>query len=526
MSRVVSLHLSHWPTDRLRRALGAAAPPPEAPVVMVGHDGRRRVVTAACAAARALGLRPGLAAARAQVLVPGLATHPADPAGDLGGLERLAAWALRRYAPTVAADPPDGLVLDVTGAAHLHGGEALLLDDLVSRLGAAGIAARAALAPTWGAAHALARWSGSATVIIGIEGAGGPDPSRDGQARHDRGAGLATVLAPLPVKALRLAPDVVDGLCRLGLDTLGDLLAQPRAPLALRFGPEPGRRIDQALGRLPEPITAVTVPDMVRVARVLAEPVVDAEILARHVGRLAEALAEALEARGLGARRLDLLCQRVDSRVEVVRVGFARPSRDARHLARLIEPRLECVDPGLGVERLTLLVPWAEPLGWRLAASELGAAAEPDVAALLDALGARVGASRLYRLARVESDVPERSVRRVAPLAPPSPGRWPAGWPRPARLLRTPEPVETLALLPDHPPVHFTWRGVRRRVLRADGPERIHGEWARSDAELWMVRDYFAVEDEAGERFWLFRAGDGADPATGPQAWFLHGLFG
>ena len=498
--------------------------------MLVGSDGRRRVVYAACAAARALGLKPGLAAAQATVLVPGPVTHPADPAEDLAGLQRLAAWALRRYAPAVAADPPDGLVLDVTGAAHLHGGETALLDDLLQRLGAAGLAARAALAPTWGAAHALARWGGAATVIVGREEGrqGGPKgwddgPEREGQAMPQA---LAEALAPLPVAALRLAPDLVQGLRRLGLERVGDLLAQPRSPLALRFGPEPGRRLDQALGRVSEPITPVVVPEAVRVGRVLAEPVVDAEILTRHVERLAAALAEALEARALGARRVDLLCQRVDGRVEAVRAGTARASRDPRHLARLLTTHLERVDPGLGVERLTLVVPWAEPLGWRPAASELGAAPEPGVAALLDTLGTRVGAGRLYRLARVESEVPERSVRRVAPLAPPSPGRWPAGWPRPARLLRTPEPVETLALLPDHPPVHFTWRGVRRRVLRADGPERIHGEWARSDAELWAVRDYFAVEDEAGLRYWLFRAGDGSDPATGPQAWFLHGLFG
>ncbi len=472
-----------------------------------GRDGRRRVVHAANEAGRALGLRPGMAAAQAQALMPGLLAFEAEPAEDAAGLERLAAWALKRYAPVVAADPPDELVLDVTGAAHLHGGEAALLSDLLRRLGAAGIAARAALAPTWGAAHALARWGGTATALV------------DGNA-------LTEVLGRLPVAALRLAPDVVDGLRSLGLDTVGALAAQPRAPLALRFGPEPGRRLDQAFGRLPEPITPVHVPELVRVERVIAEPVAAPEVLARHVGRLVEALARALESRGLGACRLDLLFYRVDRRTEAVRVGMARPTRDPRHLACLLHNRLERVDPGLGIERLTLVAPIAEPLGWRPAASELGAVPEPDLAALVDALANRVGSARLYRLARVESDLPERSVRRVAPLAESTGSLWPPRWPRPVRLLAAPEPVDTLALLPDHPPVHFTWRGVRRRVVRADGPERIHGEWIRAEAELWAVRDYFVVEDEAGGRFWLFRAGDGTDPATGSQAWFLHGLFG
>ncbi|EYD73405.1 DNA polymerase-like protein [Rubellimicrobium mesophilum DSM 19309] len=406
----------------------------------------------------------------------------------------------------VAADPPDGLVLDVTGAAHLHGGEAGLLDDLLRRLGGAGIAARAAVAPTWGAAHALARWGGSATAIV-------------------EGSALAEVLAPLPVVAVRLTAPLVDELRGLGVDTVGQLAAQPRAPLALRFGSEPGRRLDQALGRRPEPITPVEVPELPQVSRILAEPIAAPEVLARHVDRLTQALFRVLEERGLGARRHDLLAHRVDGRVEAARVGTARPTRDPRHLARLLRDRLERVDPGLGVERLTLLAPQTEPLGWRPARSELGEAPEPDLAALIDALVGRMGAARLYRWAAVESDVPERSVRKVAPLAAPTPGRWEPGWPRPARLLATPEPVDTLALLPDHPPVHFTWRGTRRRVIRADGPERIFGEWARADAELWAVRDYFVVEDEAGARFWLFRAGDGQDPATGSQAWFLHGLF-
>ncbi len=475
----------------------------------MGTDGRRRVVHATNDAGRAVGLREGLPAAQAQALVPGLLTFEADPAEDAAGLGRLAVWALRRYAPVVAPDPPDGLVLDVTGAAHLHGGEEALLADLVARLGGVGVTARSAAAPTWGAAHALARWGEAATTVVD-----GPGP------------GLAEALGPLPVAALRLAPGLVDGLRRLGLDTVGELAAQPRAPLALRFGPEPGRRLDQAFGRLAEPITPVVVPNLVRVDRGLAEPVSAPEVLARHVGVLAEALARALEARGLGARRLDLLFHRVDRRVEVVRVGTAKPTRDPRHLARLLCKRLERVDPGLGIERLSLAAPVAEPLDWRPVRTGLGEEPEADVAALIDTLANRVGASRLYRLARVESDVPERSVRRVAPLDGPTQSQWPVTWPRPSRLLLSPEPVDTLALLPDHPPVHFTWRGVQRRVARADGPERIYGEWARSDAEMWAVRDYFVVEDEAGSRFWLFRAGNGEDSATGSHRWFLHGLFG
>ncbi|WP_224761360.1 hypothetical protein [Brevundimonas aurantiaca] len=188
--------------------------------------------------------------------------------------------------------------------------------------------------------------------------------------------------------------------------------------------------------------------------------------------------------------------------------------------------KIETIDPGFGIDRMILVATSAERLDWRPGATALAETATPDVSDLIDVLANRIGARRLYRLQPVESDVPERSMRKVPPLAAPSAQDWAQDWPRPTRLLRRPEPVETLALLPDNPPTHFTWRGIRRRVVRADGPERIFGEWRRRDAELHAVRDYFHVEDDAGERFWLFRAGDGEDATTGSQAWFIHGLFG
>jgi protein ImuB len=363
------------------------------------------------------------------------------------------------------------------------------------------------MAATHGAAHALARYRARPTLVVGNEE-------------------TTAALADLPVAALRLAADLVAALRRLGFDRIGRLAAQPRAPLALRFGPELGRRLDQAYGRLAEPVAAVVPPDPFRVRRVFAEPIGAAETLARCTGELVEELCAALEAKGQGARRLDLLFHRVDNRIEAIRVGTARPARDAKRLTRLLCDRLETVDPGFGVERMALTAVLVEPLGYRPAATALVEAPEPDVAGLVDTLASRVGPERLHRFAAAESDVPERSVRKVAPLAEPTTGRWPARWPRPARLLPTPEPIETLALLPDHPPVHFTWRGVRRRVARADGPERVFGEWWRGDAEARTVRDYFQVETEAGERFWLFREGDGEDAATGSQRWFLQGVFG
>ena len=448
-----------------------------------------------------------MAVTKAQALVPGLVVLEADPAADARGLDRLALWALQRISPVVAPDPPDGLVIDTTGADHLHGGEAAMLAAIVQRLAAFGVEARAAIADTWGAAHAAARFLRRRISVIA------PGESE-------------VILRMLPLAALRLEPGTVAGLRTLGFETTGDLMSQPRAPLALRFGPEIGRRLDQALGRLAEPIDPVRSPELVEVRRVFGEPIGAPETIARYTARLTDALCTELEKRGLGARRLDLLFHRVDNTMQFIRVGTAQPVRDPRRLTRLLCDRIETVDPGFGIEVMVLAAIQSEPFKERQTKSSLVEEPEPDLSDLVDVLANRVGENRLYRFRPVQSDVPERSLTRVPALAPESGATWQGEWPRPPRLLPRPEPIETMALLPDNPPVWFSWRGVRRRVRRADGPERIRGEWWKRDAEMTTVRDYFRVEDEAGERYWLFRSGDGEHAESGSQKWFLHGIFG
>jgi len=464
-------------------------------------------VLAADTAAQEAGVRPGMPATKARVLVPGLVVQDHMAIADAQALERLAVWILQRYAPIVAADAPDGIVMDSTGADHLHGGEAAMLDGLVQRLTSSGLQVRAAIADSWGAAHALARHAARPTLIA-PPGAGAPLISR------------------LPLAALRLPSDMVAGLRVLGFERVSDLTVQPRAPLTLRFGPQLGRRIDQAFGVLNEPIEPIRIESLVEVRRAFAEPISAPETIARYIGKLVGALCEALALKGLGAKRLDLICQRIDNQIQAVRVGTALPVRDAKRLTRLLTDKIETIDPGFGIEVLTLTATLAEPLPQAQTVTSLVEETVPDVSDLVDTLINRVGERRLYRAAPVSTDVPERSVRRIAPMAPETGATWPGHWPRPTRLLPTPEPIETVALLPDHPPVAFTWRGIRRRVRCADGPERIFGEWWRRDAELAAVRDYFRIEDDAGERYWIYRAGDGEDAATGSHRWFLHGVFG
>lgn len=491
------------------------------------------VVAAADAAASALGLHAGMPLAQAQALVPGLAPLPAEPVADEAALRRLAGWCLR-YAPLTAPDPPDGIWLDITGCAHLHGGEANLLCGLQGRLAAQGIAARAAIADTPGAAHAMARFgdSGHERKKGEAERESFPPPSTF----IVPPGGVAAAMARLPIDALRLPPDITDKLRLLGFETVARLAATPRAPLTRRFGPIVALRLDQALGTVFEPIVPAFAPDLVQARLAFVEPLLAAEAFAAAIAQLAATICTALENVGRGARRLDLAFERVDGSVHSLRIGTSRPARDAHHLARLLGEKLEQVDPGLGVEAMRLVVSRSEPLAYAQVAAALpdGETQGPDISALVDRLENRLGPRRVWRAEPVESDVPERSVRCVPALQPrpwekrkPLPLRagWPPGLPRPIRLLDPPQPVDAMALLPDQPPVAFTWRRVRHRVRRADGPERIAGEWWKRAGEMRSVRDYFRVEDEAGQRFWLFRRGDGEDAATGDLRWFLHGFF-
>lgn len=500
------MFLPFFPAERLRRI--ARDLPPERPLALTARIGSQRLVVALDLCARRQGVYPGMPASRAQAMLPGLLLKESMPQAEARALERLAFWCAR-YSPLVAAEPPDGLVLDISGCAHLFGGEEKLLADLLARLARMGLTARAALAGSLGAAHALARYGESRAALVPAD------------------VPLAERLAPLPVAALRLAEERGEALRRLGFETIGDLLEAPRAPLSRRFGREVLERLDQALGRAAEPFVPLAHSERIETKLSFLEPVAAAEALSGAVERLCEELCGLLAARQEGARRLDLLLARLDRSTAFLSVRLARPSRKPAHMARLLIERLGELDCGLGVENARLLASATAPLRPdQIASSLAGRQEEPDLSELVDRLSSRLGGAHIFRTAPVESDFPERAVRRVPAMARARAmaraGTRPKEWPRPARLLAHPEPVEVTALLPDYPPAFFIWKGRRHRVRRADGPERIFGEWWREASEIALVRDYFQVEDEAGARFWLFRqAGSG-----GLARWYLHGFFG
>ncbi|WP_221400863.1 DUF6504 family protein [Parvularcula dongshanensis] len=469
---------------------------------MAEATGQKRLVLCASYAAAAAGVAQGQTVALAQASVPGLTVLEADREADAASLARLAVWALR-YTPLVAPDGRDGLVLDTTGADHLAGGEAALLSDLLTRLRKAKLSVRGALSSSHTLSWALARF-GTGT---------------DGPGRIVPPGGEEEAAAPLPVAALGMTPAQGSALRRLGLDRIGEVAAAPRSSLALRFGPDLTGRLDRLHARMPEPLTPIEAPELIRARLRLAEPIAHQAGIEAALERLTDELCAALVRRGLGVRILDLHYRRVDGEVQILRARAAASSRDPIHLRRLFKESLETIDPGFGIERLDLVAVRTGRLEARQRVT--GEENPPPLEPLIDRIGARVGPGHVYRVAPTEADLPERSCRRTGPLAAPAILVWDRG-PRPALLIEPPEPVEVLALLPDHPPRRFTWRGCQHQVTRADGPECMMAEWWRADEEVALTRDYYRVETQAGGRYWLFRA---RDEAAGTASWFVHGVF-
>lgn len=486
-------------TDRLAKTADGAGPD-EAWAVAEAGTGRRLV--ALNRAAERAGLKHSMSVADALAIRPGLKLAPHEPAEEDALLGRLAEWCVA-YTPFAAPDlwregiGSAGLWLDITGCDHLWGGEAALLDDLTSRLDRLGFTARAAVADSPGAAWGWARF-----------GAGGVIES----------GGSREALAGLPVTALRLAPDCVLALARLGLRRVGDLYPVARAPLAARFGSIVGRRLDQALGAEEEPISPLRPPHSLQVQRRFLSPIARTEDVQAAVQFLLARLMDLLARQHLGVRRLDLSVFRVDSSCTRLAVGTSRPTRDAASLFRLIALQLDGLQAGFGIESLNLSASVAAPLAARQ--QDMTDAGESEsLSEMLDTLGNRLGFNRLQGVAPAGSHLPERAVRRLTAGMQPAAEPWPDQR-RPPILLSRPEAVAVTAALPDAPPMLFRWRQTLHRVRRAEGPERLEGEWWRDQSP---ARDYYLVESEEGERFWLYRLGLPGE--FNPARWFVHGLF-
>jgi protein ImuB len=511
--RFVSVFLPRLPTDRILRK--SAAPTAEAPVAVWRKiKGGERIVALSAAAARR-GLSAGMAVADARALCPALRLEEQDQVAEAATLAAVADWH-RRFTPLAAPDPPDGVLLDVTGAAQLFGGEAALLDEIESRLAAQGFAARAALAPGPALARALARFADVRLVP--------PQASR-----HE----IEALAARLPVAALDLPEPQAGRLARAGLRSIGDLLARPRAPLAARLGPEAMARLDALACRRRDPIAPrFETPDFI-VERRFPEGLTRIEDIEATLERLACDLQAPLERQGVGARRLEAEFYRVDGAVKRLAVGTSRPLRDPARIFGLLRERLDALteeglDTGCGFDVLRLGAAEVE----RLDAEQRGfagsgrAVSSDGLADLLDRLAARLGPARVQRLYPRADRRPECAVA-VAPTSYPKPlvepGEKFSPFARPLRLLEKAEPIEAAEPSLLGPPQRFRWRRLWRETVAFEGPERLAPPWWRAPQNI-ATRDYFIVMDRDGVRLWLYRENEPRQPMTEAR-WFVHGVF-
>ncbi|MCO6392337.1 DNA polymerase Y family protein [Aliihoeflea aestuarii] len=479
-------------------------------VVAALEAGAMRLV-AADPKALSLGLRPRLGLADARARVPAIEVHEHEPEVDLALLRHIADWC-DRYTPVVAEEMSDTLILEIAGSVHLFGSEARLCEDIERRLAGFGFTARTAIAGTSLCARAVARFDGGGII-------------RAGKERES--------VSALPVAALEMEEETTLALRRAGLMTVGDVAARPIKPLAARFGGEFVRRLAGVIGEVDPPLHPRRPLPLLSSEQRFADPIGLEEDIATAFDGLSHDLCTALEQQGQGGRAFEATFFRADGATRRIEALVGRPLRDPAALKKLFMTRLDAladpVDPGFGFDMIRLCVLAGDKADGEQIRFERDAMEEGAVTDLVDRLTARFGLSAVERFLPVDSHVPERAARRVSAITDAKErGKWQAGHAgepplRPILIFTPPQPVETIAEVPEGPPYRFRWRHVLHEITHAEGPERVSPEWWKSEKEP-KTRDYYRVEDRQGHRYWLYREGLYAREA-GDVRWFLQGLF-
>ena len=550
--RILSLWLPRLPTDRIKRQLaresaasakafsseslprtrsgvGTGSRQENAskensslePSIVVAKQNNALQISALDDAAAHLGLQVGLPLANARAICPQLQVFDADEAADARTLNGIADWC-DRFTPLVALDPPHGLFLDITGCAHLFGGEAALMRMVCSALTRRGFAVSSGIASTSVCARTMTRYVSGQIVCHGEE---------------------ADAVRPLPVSALGTEDAIVSGLRRAGLKTIGDVASRERHEITARFGAGFTTLLEHALGQGDAPISPRKPPPDYIVEKRFAEPIATEGVISATLSRLAEMLVMTMDQQGKGARRLEASFFRTDGAVRAIVVDTGQPVTRPDVMDRLFRERLDALsdplDPGFGFDLVRLSASRTEIVVQQQRDLDANVHDNDELAALIDRIAARIGGRRVVVHLPQDTHIPERAVLAASAqhhLAVAAQAAWPARVEdepplRPLRLFEKPEPIKVpFATVPDGPPHHFTWRRATHAVVRVEGPERIAMEWWKHDGQA-LTRDYFRVEDEAGLRFWIYRDGlYGSELVTEegkPAAsnWFVHGLF-
>ena len=471
------------------------------PLVLTIADHGRKIISAVNALAAEQGLRTGMTLADARVLLPSIEALDDRPALADKLLHGLALWCVR-YTPIAAVDPPDGLLLDISGCTHLWDGERPYLKEIVTRLRSKGYDTRGAIADTPGGAWAIARF-GRVTPIIESD-------------EHIK------ALLPLPTAALRLHPAVIQRLHHLGLYHIENIAGIPRKALRRRFGEALLLRLDQAFGREDEPLTPVLPIEPFQERLPCLEPIRTAGGIGIALARLLETLCRRLQQEGKGLRTASFTGYRVDGKIQQIGIGTNRATHNAAHLLKLFEEKIPTLEPDLGFELFTLDAPKVEDLTQLQKTLWSRACGVEDIglAELIDRIANKMGGDTIHRYLPDEHYWPERSFKPAASFDEKPAASWPTDRPRPIHLLAKPDPIEVAAPIPDYPPMHFRYKGKLHQIKRSEGPERIEQEWWLEGARH---RDYYCVEDQDGARYWVFRSGHytGINSAQ----WYLHGFF-
>ena len=471
------------------------------PFVLATPDHGRMIVTAANVIAQTQGINTGMAVADARAIIPSLEVLDDRPELSDKLLKGITEWCIR-YTPVVAVDLPDGIILDATGCTHLWGSEKQYLTAILKRLQDFGYSVRCAMADTIGAAWAVARFGKNITIV-------------------DSGKQTAAILS-LPPAALRIENEITERLQKLGLRQVSNFINIPRTALRRRFGSSLLLRINQALGYQEEVIEPARSIEPYQERLPCLEPIVTATGIEIALQRLLDALCTRLQKEERGLRIASFKCYRVDGKMEKIEIGTNRPSRNSKHLFKLFETKIDNIGPAMGIELFTLealKVEDASPLQEKMW-DNTGGLEDIVLSELLDRIEGKIGVNKIHRYLPDEHYWPERSFKPATSVNEVLQTSWKVDRPRPLQLLSRPIAIEVTAPIPDYPPMLFRYQNKVHKIRRADGPERIEQEWWLQQGQH---RDYYYVEDEDGNRYWLFRSGHYDAERT--YQWFIHGFF-
>lgn len=460
----------------------------------------RMIITGANAVAESKGISTGMVLADARAIIPTLEVRDDKPDLISRLLKRLAEWCIR-FTPVVAVDPPDGILFDASGCSHLWGGDSLYLKDIVKKLTARGYDVRATMADTPGVAWAVARFGKEQSVVL---------PGNN-----------INALLPLPPEALRLETETTWRLHRLGLHRISQFIKMPRPSLRKRFGQHFISQIDKALGQQMDILKPVSPPEPYQERLPCIEPIITATGIEIALNELLKSLCQRLQQDQKGIRTAVFKGYRVDGKVEQISIETNRASYNIIHLYKLFEFKLPSIEPALGIELFVLEAPKVEEYQAKQEKmwEDAGGLEDIRLAELIDRLASRVGMHSINRYLPDEHYWPERSFKKAISISEKATTSWRTDKVRPLQLLKIPERIDVTSLMPDYPPILFVHKGKIHNIKKADGPERIEQEWW---IQKGQHRDYYRVEDEDGNRYWLFRLGHYHDKI---YQWFLHGFF-